>query len=119
MYRNIKSHKDLIVWEKSIDFVVEIYSLTDSFPKSELYGLTSQMRRSAVSVPSNIAEGSSRKSRKEFIQFLYIASGSASELETQLIIAKKLNYFQNNELFDKIIEIRKMLSGLVSSLKNS
>lgn len=116
---NIKSHKDLIVWQKAIDFVVKIYSLSDDFPKSELYGLTNQMRRAAVSIPSNIAEGSSRKSRKEFIQFLYIASGSASELETQLIIAEKLNYFQDSELFGKIIEIRKMLSGLISSLKTN
>ena len=77
---DIKSHKDLIVWQKAIDFVVEIYFLSDGFPKSELYGLTNQIRRAAVSVPSNIAEGSSRKSGKEFIQFLYIASGSASEL---------------------------------------
>ena len=85
----INSHEDLIVWQKAIDFVTDIYSITDSFPKSEMYGLTNQIRRSVVSIPSNITEGSARRSLKEYNQFLYIALGSLSELETQLIISSQ------------------------------
>ena len=80
---SIKTHKDLDVWNDAMELVTNIYKLTKSFPKDELYGLTSQMRRSAVSVPSNIAEGAARKNKAEFIQFLHIALGSSSELETQ------------------------------------
>ncbi|MFA5010608.1 MAG: four helix bundle protein [Ignavibacteria bacterium] len=87
---NIKTHKDLEVWKKSIDLVSEIYEITKSFPKEEIYGLTNQIRRSAVSIPSNIAEGAGRNHDKEFIQFLYIAMGSSSELETQIFICKNL-----------------------------
>ena len=84
-----------------MDFVVEIYKLTDKFPSSELYGLTSQIRRSSVSIPSNIAEGWSRNSTKEYIQFLHVSNGSLSEIETQLEIANKLGYIKNIEDFVK------------------
>jgi len=101
----IHSYKDLIVWQRSMELVVSIYELTDQFPKEEIYGITSQIRRSSISVPSNIAEGAGRKSPKEFKQFLFIALGSLSELETQIIIAKNLKYI-DKEINDKInIEI--------------
>jgi len=90
MSKEIKNHKDLEVWKKSMDLVSNIYKITEPFPNKELYGLTNQIRRAAVSVPSNIAEGAARSSKKEFIQFLYIALGSLSELETQIIIANSL-----------------------------
>ncbi len=88
----MKKHKDLDVWKKSILLVTLIYDVTKGFPNEEMYGLTNQIRRSAVSVPSNIAEGSARQGDKEFAHFLYISLGSLSELETQLIIANNLNY---------------------------
>ena len=89
MDKKIRNHKDLEVWKKSMDLVSNIYKITESFPNKEIYGLTNQIRRSAVSVPSNIAEGAARSSKKEFIQFLYIALGSLAELETQMIIASR------------------------------
>jgi four helix bundle protein len=111
------SHKDLDVWKLSIELVVDIYKLTETFPKSELYGITSQIRRAAVSIPSNIAEGSARKNTKEYVQFLYIALGSLAEMETQLIICQRLNYIS---AFDKdqerIIHIRRMLVNLIRKL---
>lgn len=85
-------YKDLIVWQKSIDLVVEIYRLITKFPKAETYGLSDQLKRAAVSVPSNIAEGQSRKSEMEFYRFLCYARGSLAEVDTQLIIAQKVNY---------------------------
>ncbi len=115
----IKSYKDLIVWQKSIELVIEIYKLTKNFPKDEIYGLTSQIRRASVSIPSNIAEGFSRRHRKEYSQFIRIAFGSGAELETQLIISKKLKHSNDNE-YQKIdsllIEIMKMLNSLNSAL---
>jgi len=114
----MKSHKDLTVWQKSIDFVAEIYKISDEFPKGEIFGLQSQMRRAAISIPSNISEGASRASNKEFIQFLHIALGSASELETQLIIAQKIGYMSCIEsLLNEINTIKKMLLGLIAYLK--
>ena len=95
---NIKIHKDLDVWKKSIQFVKRVYEITLKFPDDEKYGLTNQMRRCAVSIPSNIAEGDGRNLKKEFKQFLYISLGSISELETQLIISSKLNYLKNKTL---------------------
>lgn len=115
------SHKELKVWQKGIELVKMIYSATDSFPKTELFGLTSQIRRSAVSIPSNIAEGAGRNSEKELIHFLYITLGSASELETQIIIAKELSFLEkdkSNEIQERILEIIKMTSSLVKSIKN-
>jgi len=116
----MKTHKDLEVWKKSIEMVTKIYSLTRNFPKEELYGLTNQMRRAAVSVPSNIAEGAGRNSNKELMQFLFIASGSLAELETQIIIANNLGYLNNEqkvEIIQQISNIFKMLSGLKQSLQ--
>jgi len=115
----MNSYKDLIVWQKSIDLVVEIYRLTDLFPKSEIYGLTNQMRRSAVSIPSNIAEGYNRKHRQEYIQFIRIAFGSGAELETQIIIVKRLELVLSNRLKkveSLLVEVMKMLNKLNSSL---
>ena len=114
----IKSFKDLSVWQKSIDFVTSVYLLVKQLPKEETYALSDQIRRAVVSVPSNIAEGFGRKSTKEYIQFLYIALGSASEVETQIIIGQKIGYFQSiDKYIEDIIEIKKMLNGLISSLK--
>ena len=114
------THRDLKVWQYSIELVTEIYQITRNFPKSEMYGLGSQIQRSAVSVPSNIAEGAGRNSEKEFSYFLSIAMGSLSELETQIIISKNIHYLdeiQFDTLMTKLIEIRKMLIGLKKSIK--
>ena len=115
---NIKTHKDLDVWTKSMDLVEGVYCLTKSFPDSEKYGLTNQIRRCAVSISSNIAEGAARNTDKEFVQFCYIALGSLSELETQLLIAERLKYNQNIDILDKVVEIRRMLLGLIKYLKS-
>lgn len=116
----IKSYKELIVWQKSILLVKEIFILTDKFPKSELYGIISQMRRSAVAIPSNIAEGYGRKSLKEYSQFYSIAYGSGLELETQILIAKELGLAKKED-FDKVEllleEVLKMLNSMTSKMK--
>lgn len=113
------SYKELIVWKKAMDLVVEIYSLTESYPKSEQYGLTSQMRRSAVSIPSNIAEGRRRSTRKDYRKFLIIAYSSGAELETQVEISKRLP-FSNGLSFDKVdallLEVMKMLNAMISKM---
>jgi len=115
----MKDHKDLDVWKVSVDLVLEVYNLTRNFPKEEMYGLTNQIRRCAVSIPSNISEGAARNTEKEFVQFLYIALGSASELETQLIIANKLNYATEiDQLFSDLTAVMKMLNGLIRHYKN-
>ena len=118
----MKTHRDLDVWKKSVSLVTSIYDITKSFPKEEIYGLTNQIRRAAVSVPSNIAEGSARQGNKEFIQFLYIALGSLTEIETQLIIARNLN-FLSEENFVSLMstqkEIGKMLIGLIRYIKKN
>lgn len=114
--------KELIVWQKSIDLVTKIYKVTEKFPSSEIYGLTSQLRRASVSIPSNIAEGNTRRSKADYVQFLRIARASCSELETQIIISKNLGFIDEinfNELSYNIIEISKMLNGLINSLKDS
>jgi four helix bundle protein len=92
----ITSHKDLKVWQESMDLVIQIYKLAENFPKHEVYGLSSQIRRASISIPSNIAEGAGRKGGKEFTRFLYIALGSLSEIETQLEMSQRLNYINNN-----------------------
>ena len=116
----IKSHKDLKVWQEAMDLVIDIYRLASNFPPEEKYNLTSQIKRSAISVPSNIAEGAGRKFASEFHQFLNIASGSLAELETQLEIAVRLNFAKESEdLFQKIIFIRIMMTNLKKSLNNS
>lgn len=113
-----KSHKDLKVWQKSMDFVILIYKVSEDFPKHEIYGLSSQIRRAAVSIPSNIAEGAGRKGENEFKQFLYIALGSLSEVETQLEISLRLGYINDIEIINNSIYfIRNMLSNLIKSLK--
>jgi len=115
-----KPHKRLDVWNKSIDLTVEIYKLSETFPRIEVYGLASQMRRASVSIPSNIAEGAARQTKKEFINFLHMAQGSLSELDTQLVIASKLGYFSEEvygEIDIRLETISKMLTGLIRSLK--
>ncbi len=119
MNQTIKSYKDLIVWQRSIEFVTEIYDLTKILPPEEKFGLISQMRRSGVSIPSNLAEGHARIGKNEFKHFVSISLGSLAELETQVLICQKLNYFtQNisNALLEKLNEINKMLHGLYKSL---
>ena len=115
----IKNYKDLIVWQKAIDMVLLVYEMTKSFPKEELYGLTSQLRKAAVSVPSNIAEGHARKTKAQFRNFLLIARGSLAEVETQLIIAVYLNYIKESQKAMVMTiheEVSKMLSTLISKL---
>ena len=116
----LNSYKDLQAWKISMDFVILIYKLTSKFPSNEMYGLTNQIRRCAVSIPSNLAEGSGRKNTKEYIHFLYISNGSLSELETQLEISYKLGYIKDIEyLNDKMRYIRSMLVGLIRSLERT
>lgn len=117
-----RPHKKLEVWQEAMALVARIYNLTKEFPKSEAYGLSSQMRRSAISIPSNIAEGAARKSKAEFLQFLNIAQGSLSELDTQLELAYVLGYIdekRQKETLAKLTTIFRMLSGLIRSLKKS
>ena len=115
----LNSYKELTVWQKSIELVVGAYHLTKLFPKEETYGLISQMRRAATSIPANIAEGYSRGHRLEYIQFIRIAFGSGAELETHLVIAKRLNFAPAKE-FEKIegllSEVMKMLHALFDNL---
>lgn len=117
----VRTHKDLDVYKQSVNFVAEVYKFTADFPNDEKFGLTSQLRRAAVSIPTNISEGSTRKSKKEFIQFLYVSLGSASELETLLEISKKLNIgnIKYTEILLKQLEsIKRMLLSLIKALKN-
>ena len=114
----MKTHMDLDVWKWSMDLVENIYNISSCFPKEETYGLTSQIRRAAISIPSNIAEGASRNGSKEFVQFLYISLGSFSEVETQIILAKRLGFIEQTDMILKdIITIKKMLNGRSSHLK--
>lgn len=116
----MRTHKDLDAWKLSVGLVVLIYQLTNTFPKEEVFGLTNQIRRAAVSIPSNIAEGAARNSNKELIQFLHISLGSQQELDTQLLISKKLEYLtedQYNEINIKIETVGKLLNGLIKYLK--
>jgi len=120
MSEKIKNFRDLKIWQKGIELVEDIYKITKGFPKEELYGLTSQMRRCAVSIPSNTAEGFSRKHNKEYFQFLNIVIGSCSELETQIEISLKLKFIQPNEaniIFEKINHITRMVMNLRKRLK--
>jgi len=114
----MSDHKELDAWKQAMALTKDIYIITRKFPKDEQYGIVSQIRRAAVSIPSNIAEGSARNSDREFIQFLYIAQGSLAELETQLLIAKELKYTDNNdEIFSNIKSIQKLIQGLIKYLK--
>lgn len=115
----MRTHHDLDVWKNAIQFVTLIYKSTESFPKGEIYGITNQIRRSAVSIPSNIAEGAARTSTKEFSHFLSITLGSLAELETQLIISKNLDYLNEihfEKLLTDLVIIRKMTVGLKKSI---
>lgn len=116
----VASYKELIVWQKSMELVKATYLLTDKFPKDELYGLASQMQRAAVSVPSNIAEGYLRGHKKEYLQFLSVALGSAAELETQLLICKSLPKFKNLDcvMAESLVnEVMKMLYVMIERIK--
>lgn len=116
---HIHSHKDLKVYQEAMLLVKDIYIITKSFPKEEIYNLTSQMRRCAVSIPSNIAEGSGRKGNSELSRFLYISLGSLSELETQLDISIMLNYTEENqEIKNRIYFIKSMISKLIKSINH-
>ena len=108
-----------MIWEKGIDLVKIVYKLTEGFPRKEMFGLTNQMRRAAVSVPSNIAEGQARKHTKEFVQFLHHALGSLAELETQALVAKELDYFglaDKDKVITRAEEIQKMIYGILLKL---
>jgi four helix bundle protein len=116
----IKNFRDLNIWKKAIELIKKVYEVSHGFPKEELYALSSQMRRSAISIPSNVAEGFRRKHNKEFEQFLYIALGSCAELETQVEIAHELNYVNKagrNDLLERIDHICRMTSNLIKKLK--
>jgi four helix bundle protein len=122
MDKKINTHRDLIVYKKSILFVSEIYRITLQFPEAEKFGLVSQLRRASVSIPVNIAEGSGRKSSKELQHFLNISMGSISEVETLLEISKNLNILDNEKFADmgfKLSELRKMTSALIKSLNKT
>jgi len=116
----LKNYKELKVWQRSYQLCLEIYRITKEFPKEERYGLTSQTRRAAVSVPSNIAEGYGRKTTLEYIQALYIAYGSNCELETQILLSGDLGYINEEgikKLQEEISEVERMLKALIKSLK--
>ncbi|MHB1295983.1 MAG: four helix bundle protein [Anaerolineae bacterium] len=118
----IETHKDLVVWQKAMDLVVEIYHVTGAFPREELYGLVSQMRRAAVSIPSNIAEGAARPGTAEYQRFAAIALGSAAELETQMLLAQRLAFIRperSDILLRQLNAIRRMLCALIAQLKRS
>jgi four helix bundle protein len=114
-----RNHRDLVAWQQGIELVVLVYKATESFPKSEQYGLTSQLRRAAVSVPANIAEGAARTGTPELLRFLSIAQGSLSELDTHVEIADRLGFMQNRiQLDEKIGRVFQLLTGLASALKD-
>ena len=117
----LKHYRELKVWQKSYQLCLEIYKITKGFPKEETYGLTSQVRRATVSVPSNIAEGYGRKTTPEYIRFLYIAYGSNCELETQVMLSGDLGYIENvklKKIQDEIGAVERMLMALIKSLEN-
>ncbi len=120
MGEKIRNFKQLQIWQKGMEIVKLVYSLTGKFPQEELYGLTSQVRRASVSIPANIAEGFKRFHNKEYIQFLHVTLGSAAELETELLIARELGYISEdelNELSEKIDHLSKMTSSLIAKLR--
>ena len=117
----LTNYKDLNVWQKACELCLEIYTITAKFPKEEIYGLISQIRRSAVSIPSNIAEGYGRKTTNDYIRMLYISYGSVCELETQILLAGDLDLIEKGELGtlkEDIAEIERMLKALIKSLEN-
>ena len=115
-----RAHRNLEVWKRGIDLVVTVYHKTSNFPKEELYTLVSQMRRSAISIPSNIAEGAARRSRKELLNFLNIASGSASELDTQFVIAQRLGFLpEADPIIEELDHVSAQLGAMMRSLRES
>lgn len=115
----VKDYRDLIVWQKAMDLVEAIYHTTTAFPKEEIYGLTSQIRRAAVSIPSNIAGGNGRNTTRDYVHFLGMAYGSVKEVETQVLIAERLRYItssRSNELVQMTAEVARLTSGLMNSL---
>jgi four helix bundle protein len=113
-------YEDLIVWQKAYEFTLHIYKLTKNFPREEVFGITSQIRRAASSIPANIAEGNMRQTKKEFKQFLYMARGSMSEVEVWLKLSKDLNYLEPkpySSLREECAEVGRLLNGLIKSLK--
>lgn len=115
-----ESYKDLIAWQKAMSFVREIYRSTAEFPRDEIFGLTAQIRRAAVSIPSNIAEGKGRYSTRDLLHFLMQARGSVNEIETQLLIAKDLGYLRDDQaslLLPRCVELGRVLNGLIAGLR--
>ncbi|MBN1505409.1 MAG: four helix bundle protein [Sedimentisphaerales bacterium] len=114
-----KTHKDLDIWQLGIDLVEHVYQTTKAFPKDEEYGLKSQMRRAAVSYPSNLAEGAARSSTNEYVHFVYIALGSLSELETQLVIAGRLKYLDPAALLEEVEALRRKMLNFIKYMKSA
>jgi len=114
----VRTHKDLEVWKRAMALARGIYELTKGFPKEEVYGLVAQMRRAAVSVPSNIAEGAARNSNKEIIQYLYVSLGSLAELDTQVVLARDLGYKHDEDIAGGIEEVRRLVLGLIKYIKS-
>ncbi len=115
-----KPHKKLDAWKESINLVMLVYELTRQFPKNEIFGLISQLRRAVISIPGNIAEGAARQTRREFVQFLYIARGSLSEVDTYIEIAQRLGYIERGSIAmveKKLVDVDKIITGLIQSLK--
>ncbi len=116
----VRNYRELIAWQKAMDLTEAVYHVTKGFPREEAYGLTSQLRRAAVSVPSNIAEGQGRRSGKEFVHFLGVAYGSLQEVETQLILARRLGYcsdVQEAAVLKRTAEVGKLINGLTNALR--
>jgi four helix bundle protein len=116
----LKNYKELVVWQKSYQLCLDIYNVTRTFPKEEIYGLSAQLRRAAVSLPSNIAEGYGRRTTQDYVRFLYIAYGSACELETQILLARDLGYIHGtelNNLLQGLGDVERALKGLIRSLE--
>lgn len=116
---SIKSYKDLLIWQKGVEIIVSTYKLTKTFPQEELYALTSQIKRAAISIPSNIAEGYGRNTDKSFSHFIDISRGSLYELETQLLIAKELDFIQDTDMFNYVIGLINEESKMINAFNNS
>lgn len=119
IFVKVRTYQELIVWQKAMDLVEEVYDISRGFPREEIYGLTSQIRRAAVSIPSNIAEGQGRRTTPDFLRHLSIAYGSLLEVETQTLIASRLSYLAKekcHDLFTRTAEVERLLNGLMSSL---
>lgn len=111
------THKDLEIWKMGMDLVESVYRITQVFPKEEQFGLMAQMRRAVVSIPSNIAEGAARNTKKEFLHYLYISLGSLSEIETQLLISQRLGYLHDQGIFEQVEHLRRKLLNFMKYIK--